>query len=399
MVAGYTDITFTFGATSQDLNNGNGPQPYDCIIDCNSRTLDEVYRYVKYVTRRDSTTSLNGHTGDMYQAVGDIRLPYDAQSGDFTEGDILTGGSSGATGIIVADHDDGSAGALILRDVVGSFADDETITDETSGSATSNIPTGAEEISRVKASPFGTYAGGKFFAARGVWLSNVASADSNNYELIDSTSTQQIPPATVAITINNTESGDRVSVFRTTGDNEILDRQQYTIQQAHTAPVGYIRVLPGTVPADTPATGSIRVVRRDGSGNIQGEERYNYTAWTSGGTYDEFTLSSTTTDDYDTNDTAYVPYIDELATGTSVSESLTYVFDRYVLVRVRIVGMRPFQVKGQITTSGLSVTTIRATDIGISKETMKQHYETNNKKVIRNAFKVNQRKTKWQLTS
>lgn len=42
--------------------------------------------------------------------------------------------------------------------------------------------------------PFGSYAGGIFFGERGVFLKNVPGADANNYKLIDSTNTEQLPP-------------------------------------------------------------------------------------------------------------------------------------------------------------------------------------------------------------
>ncbi|MFC1654032.1 hypothetical protein ACFL1M_04260, partial [Patescibacteria group bacterium] len=356
-------ITFTFGATSQDLGNGNGSQPYDVIIDCNSNSIEDVYEYLKYVTRRGSSTSLNGYDGDQYVAVGDIRLSYESQTANFAEGNTLTGGTSGATGVIVSDHDDGTSGALVLKEVVGTFEDAETITDDGIPGSAATTASAVDEINPSKQSPFGTFAGGKFFGGRGVWLSNVPAGDANNYQLIDSTGTDQIPPLSIALIINNTQNGDRVAIFKTTGDNEIIDKSQFSIQQAHTSPVGYIRVSE-SITADTPSTGVIRVVRMNGSVTL-GEERYSYTAWSNANqpTYSEFTLSGTTTRDYDsTDDTAYVPYIDEEATGSSVSESITYVADTYVLTRVRITGMLPFKVKGQVTNSGLTVTTIRTSD-------------------------------------
>ena len=166
-------ITITFGATSQNLNNGNGVRPYSVIVDAKTLTVSKMYERLKYVTRRgEETVQINGHNGEQYRAVGDIRLPYDGQTGNFTQGLTVTGATSGATGIIVADHDAGATGALILRDVEGTFLNDKLITDTSTGSATANIPTGATTITPSKTAPFGTLAGGKFFGARGVWITN-----------------------------------------------------------------------------------------------------------------------------------------------------------------------------------------------------------------------------------
>lgn len=65
-------------------------------------------------------------------------LPYDAQSANFTVGLTVTGGTTGATGIITADVDGGTTGTLTLSNIVGQFQDNETITDTSTGSATVN---------------------------------------------------------------------------------------------------------------------------------------------------------------------------------------------------------------------------------------------------------------------
>ncbi len=65
-------------------------------------------------------------------------LAYDTETANFTIGDTVTGGTSSATGIITAIADNGTDGTLYLAGVTGTFADDETITDETTGSAAVN---------------------------------------------------------------------------------------------------------------------------------------------------------------------------------------------------------------------------------------------------------------------
>jgi len=65
-------------------------------------------------------------------------LDYDAQSANFTVGDTITGGTSGASAVILADSDSGSTGTLSIVEVSGRFVDNETITGNASGSATVN---------------------------------------------------------------------------------------------------------------------------------------------------------------------------------------------------------------------------------------------------------------------
>lgn len=65
-------------------------------------------------------------------------LAYDGQSGNFTAGLVLTGTTSGATGLIEADVDGGTTGTLTLSGVVGTFVDNEAITDSSTGAAVVN---------------------------------------------------------------------------------------------------------------------------------------------------------------------------------------------------------------------------------------------------------------------
>jgi len=71
-----------------------------------------------------------------------MALPYDGQTGNFTVGNVVTGGTSGATALIISDLDAGATGTLIVTGVSGAFQDNETLTDGATGSALANIPNG-----------------------------------------------------------------------------------------------------------------------------------------------------------------------------------------------------------------------------------------------------------------
>lgn len=62
-------------------------------------------------------------------------LDYINQTANFTVGEVITGATSGATAIVIADVDGGATGTLTLRSIVGTFEDGETITDPLGGSA------------------------------------------------------------------------------------------------------------------------------------------------------------------------------------------------------------------------------------------------------------------------
>jgi len=66
-------------------------------------------------------------------------LDFDAETGAFTVGETLTGGTSGATATIIRVTSAEGAGTLLIGDVTGGpFEDDETITDGDTGEAVAN---------------------------------------------------------------------------------------------------------------------------------------------------------------------------------------------------------------------------------------------------------------------
>lgn len=78
------------------------------------------------------------HVSDTTIAGGVHSLDYDNLTGAFTPGLTLTGGTSGATGVISSIIASGPSGTLRLLNVDGAFQDNETITDTSTGSATAN---------------------------------------------------------------------------------------------------------------------------------------------------------------------------------------------------------------------------------------------------------------------
>lgn len=200
----------------------------------------------------------------------------------------------------------------------------------------------------VTASPLGTFAGGKFFGARGVYFTNLHGDDAQNFQLIDAGGTARFPPNYQAFAVSGVESGDRVAVYlASTG---VVNKTQYSLSGANalnTITVG------STIPADTPSAGTIIVVDDDDS-----EISYAYSGY-SGADFTVVVAAAL----YSGTETAYVPYILEEATGTSVSETTTiYVSDRTVICRVRKKGILPFVTTGTYTSTGYSATAIRTTD-------------------------------------
>ena len=125
-----------------------------------------------------------------------------------------------------------------------------------------------------KAAPFATFAGGKLFGAQGIWIEGMASGQS--YTFKDSNGALRDPYASITISITNTISGDRISVFRTAAGVIKKDLYTKTTQAVNQTTI----VVSESIATDTPASGIIRVV--DVSENT--EHRYRYASW-SGSTF------------------------------------------------------------------------------------------------------------------
>ena len=85
----------------------------------------------------------NGTNSGEYWIATSARRPgftlaYDNQTANFTLGATLTGATSGATALITADSDSGGSGTLTIRAIVGTFIDNEVLTDSSGGAALAN---------------------------------------------------------------------------------------------------------------------------------------------------------------------------------------------------------------------------------------------------------------------
>jgi hypothetical protein len=84
--------------------------------------------------------------------------------------------------------------------------------------------------------------------------------------------------------------------------------------------------------------------------------------WENGDTYSIHTLPKT----YDNSDKAYIPLIDAEATTTAVEQTILYLAERSVLVRVRVKGIQPYESTTPFNSGGASVSAIRTPDTIVS---------------------------------
>ena len=207
----------------------------------------------------------------------------------------------------------------------------------------------------VKAAPFGTFAGGVYFGARGVWIEDMADSDIRNFQLIDSDGDTNNPPNQQTITVSNLSNNDRVAVFRDDGTGNV-NKLQYTSHASNNGSGSSTFEVQENISNDTPPSGILRMRKATGV-----EERIAYTSWSG----KIFALGSAHGGGYDDTSTAYVPFIDTTATGSSVSVNTIYIGDVDIIVRVRrytAPPIIPFETTGTFGSTGVTIGAIRTDD-------------------------------------
>lgn len=288
-----TSITATFGGALADIDQDGTNEYYSCTIDCNSQPLADVYQRLKYLTRRGETTDIDDNAaagmvryGEFYRAVGEYYIPYDNGSVDnpFTEGEQITGPSNFSC-TLVSKHDRGTnEGFLVVRKVRGTLVvDGNQLTGSTSGH-TADVDTNAGAdpialIAEVPNAPFGTFAGGQMFFARGVVPTNVYSPDASNYQVTTSDGTVVNPPTTVTVQITGLVVNDRGAIFEvdTAGGIDIT-KDQHGLAAGNNEGNSTV-VVDSSIPADTPGKSSGGVIRCVDV-SLGEETRYRYASWT-----------------------------------------------------------------------------------------------------------------------
>lgn len=125
----------TSGATARIIaDNDSGLTGSLALVDVRGTFVDN-----EIITDGASGSAMaNGSVTEGVVSIGRSTMSYDAQTVNFTIPGNLTGGTSGATAVLVSDSDAGTTGVLTITDVRGSFADNEIITGSAGGSATVN---------------------------------------------------------------------------------------------------------------------------------------------------------------------------------------------------------------------------------------------------------------------
>lgn len=354
-VSGWSDVTnLTAGYNTIDVNADSTPEPYYSKWDRGSRSINQFYERMKYITRRGETSTIYGLAGHLFRGITHEVAVTTPRTGTVSEG-VACSWSSG-TGQVLA-RDSGAAATKLWIQLLTGVAPTagQTIT---IGAATVTAATGTPSTERSLSFPFcGVSTGSAIIGAYGF---GVEAADlSVNDKVFDLTNTQRNPPNLVTFTVSGLVSGEDY-VLVGPGNSGALLETQFTLNGALSGAAVTSVVVNEAIPADTPATGSLRIKRANGAWS-----RHAYTTYNAG--TKTFTIAST---DFSSNNAAngtnaYLSYIDALASGTTASFQATYSSDRELFVRRRDGGASPtktFESSATLGAAGGSIAVQRLSD-------------------------------------
>lgn len=267
--------------TSADVNQDGTLEYYSITFDVSDETLADGFEWSKYEYRRGNTATTHSDGIEAEQYIGsDYRVVYTGTvTGTVAEGDVVTGVTSGAKATVVAHHT--GQKIAILRNTRGNFQDAEQIQVD-GGNYIPASGTTVAAIQPIKANPLGIFAGGKFFFAPGVVVTNRLSADANNYECVDDLGNTEIKePVQISIVIGNTRVKDWIAVYRMTGSGGEIDKNRYTVTAGGlTKGDNTVVVNEANIEPDEPgkSAGGILILRDVGT---FAEHIYHFSSWAS----------------------------------------------------------------------------------------------------------------------
>lgn len=350
-VAGWNTITNTEGFRSIDVDNNATPENYYSEWNRATFTINQFYERMKWLTRRGSASTIYGINGELFRGITH-EINVDTPTGTFSAVEAVSW--AGGTGQMVAINSPTAPTKMWIQLLTGvAPTDNQVITGGTSG-ATCQVNVTVTE--RTLGFPFcGVSTGSSIIGAFGFGIE--ALDLSANDKVFDLTNTQRQAPNYVTFSVNGLVIGED-TVLVGPADTGALDLNQFTLNGALSGAAVTAVVVNGAIPADTPATGTIRILRANGA-----YSKHAYSSW-NGST---FTIAST---NFSTNNAAngancFISYIDKVAAATTESFTAIYISNRDLFIRVRDGGITPiktFESTGVLGSSGGSATAVRTSD-------------------------------------
>lgn len=311
-IAALGDITnVTAGYNAIDVNNDTTDEYYYSEWNKGANSINTFYEYMKWLTRAGYTTTLYGIPGEKFRGITHEVAVTTPRTSTIDEGVVATW--TGGSGQVLARDSAATATKVWIQLLTGvAPTAGQTIT---VGGGSVTAAGGTPSTERGVSTPMcGASTGSSLVGAYGFALEYADLAVNDKIQALDGTTRQ--PPNNVTFTVNGVQSGWRVLVGPENGSGGLLESQLSNTGLLSGAAVTTVTV-DEAIPANTPATGTIRIKRADGQFT-----RHPYSA-RSGAGPSTFTITS---HNFSTNNAAigadiYISYIDDAASGTSINFS------------------------------------------------------------------------------
>jgi len=364
-VSGWSTIdNATEGYAAIDVN-GNAVDEYyysEWNADIGTRTINDFYERMKWLTRDGSVSTIYGINGELFRGIThEIELDGGSGTWDPFEAVSWTGGTGQMLAIDnIAATSSSKMWIQLLTGVAPS--NNDTITGGSS-SADNEVNITVTDRSSLISTPFiGASTGSALIGAYGIGLeTNDLTASDKVFDLDNA---QVTPPNNVTFSVAGLISTeDRVLVAPWDGvstdseGNPAIEVDQMSLDVALTSGTE-TAVDVGTIPVGTPSSGDIRIQMDDGRYR---EITYNSYAGS------VFAIDSTTFsgDEAAISNNVYVAYIDVLAGSTTESYTAVHSSDQDLVVIVRDGGASPikqFISSASFSGSNTTITAIRTSD-------------------------------------
>lgn len=377
-VSGWTTIVNdNAGWIEIDVNDNGTPEEYYSEWNKAARSINDLYERAKWLTRDGSAETLYGISGELFRGITH-EIIYSGLTGTFDEGnEISWSGASVGTGQVLADNGTDTVWVQLLTGVapVGTASLSQSSPDAASATVSSVV-----DRSALVSTPFiGASTGSAIIGAYGVGFDLDTPTIVNTDTVFDLANSPWSPPTLTTNTVTGLVSGeDRVLVAPwdgvttdVNGDQAITKDQMDLTTSLTTDPGTDFNVVVDSIPADTPSSGTIRLIDDNGF-----ERRLVFLSWAGSTFLIDYSVSEadipgvcdfSTVNATESNAavTAYVSYVDKLADATTAAFQVTYASDRDLVVIVRDGGGTPikqFISAWSITSSNQSIAVIRTTD-------------------------------------
>jgi len=306
-VAAYA-FSKTEGYREIDVQADGSPEDFYIEWNIGGNAINQLYEFSKWFTRRGTAQTIMGLDGDVFRGVTN-ELDVTQTGGTFVEPESVSW--TGGTGQILAVDSTSAATKVWIQVLTGSAPSSGTITGNGGATAIVGANTSRTIPSVIAGASTGTALLGAYgFGVRAV---DLKATDS----LTDLSNTVVSPPNNVTFTVSGLITGeDRVLVTRDSGTSSI-DKDQLSLATALTGGAETAVVVTTTIPSDTSASGTLRVVNDSGFDVFLPYSSFTGSTFTLTSSYD---FSGTAENDGAAiSNNVYITYIDELADAVAVT--------------------------------------------------------------------------------